>query len=112
MGFDLYLRLLEEAVAEAKGETALAPIRCEMNLGLDLAVPADYIEDQNQRLALYRELSLASGAGDVARIASDLSDRFGPAPPVVSRMLDAVRLRLQAERLAIRSVAGRATASS
>jgi transcription-repair coupling factor (superfamily II helicase) len=104
VGFDLYLRLLEEAVSEAKGEAALAPIRCEMNLGMDLAVPADYIEDQNQRLTLYREISLASGAGDVARIASDLSDRFGPAPPVVSRMLDAVRLRLKAERLSIRSV--------
>ena len=105
VGFDLYLRLLEEAVAEAKGEVALAPIRCEMNLGLDLAVPSDYIEDQNQRLALYRDLSLASGAEDVVRVASDLADRFGPAPPVVSRMLEAVRLRLQAERLAIRSVA-------
>ena len=105
VGFDLYLRLLEEAVAEAKGEVALAPIRCEMSLGLDLAVPADYIEDQNQRLALYRDLSLASGAEDVVRVASDLTDRFGPAPPVVSRMLEAVRLRLQAERLAIRSVA-------
>ena len=105
VGFDLYLRLLEEAVSEAKGETALAPIRCEMNLGMDLAVPADYIEDQNQRLTLYREISLTSGAQDVARIASDLSDRFGPAPPVVSRMLDAVRLRLKAERLSIRSVA-------
>ncbi|OYW05834.1 MAG: hypothetical protein B7X11_01610, partial [Acidobacteria bacterium 37-65-4] len=105
VGFDLYLRLLEEAVSEAKGETALAPVRCEMNLGMDLAVPADYIEDQNQRLTLYRELSLASCAQDVAHIASDLSDRFGPAPAVVSRMLDAVRLRLRAERLSIRSAA-------
>ncbi len=105
VGFDLYLRLLEEAVAEAKGETALAPVRCEMNLALDLSVPEDYIEDQNQRLALYRELSLAGDAQDVARIAADLSDRFGPAPSVVSRMLDAVRLRLRAERHAIRSAA-------
>ena len=105
VGFDLYLRLLEEAVAEAKGETALAPVRCEMNLGMDLAVPAEYIEDQNQRLTLYRELSLVAVAQDVARIAADLSDRFGPAPAVVSRMLDAVRLRLRAERLAIRSAA-------
>ncbi len=105
VGFDLYLRLLEEAVAEAKGEPVLAPVRCEMNLGMDLAIPADYIEDQNLRLAFYRDLSMAAGANDVARVASDLSDRFGPAPPVVSTMLEAVRLRLQAERLAIRSMA-------
>jgi transcription-repair coupling factor (superfamily II helicase) len=105
VGFDLYMRMLEEAVAEAKGETPAAVERCETHLGLDLSVPSSYMEDVNQRLAFYREISLAFSEGDLDRIASDVSDRFGPMPEAVAQMFEAVRLRLRAERLMIRSIA-------
>jgi len=104
VGYELYLRMLEEAVAEAKGEAAAPVSRCEMRLGLDLSVPMEYMEDMNQRLALYRDLSLAMAEAEVERVAAATQDRFGPAPPVVTRMFDAVRLRIRAERLLVRSV--------
>jgi transcription-repair coupling factor (superfamily II helicase) len=104
VGFELYLRMLEEAVSEAKGEPLAPVLRCEMNLGLDLSVPVEYMEDMNQRLAFYREVSLALTEAEVERVASSARDRFGPLPPRVSRMLDAVKLRLKAESLQVRSV--------
>ena len=105
VGFELYLRMLEEAVSEAKGEPLAPVLRCEMNLGLDLSVPVEYMEDMNQRLAFYREVSLALTEAEVERVASSVRDRFGPPPERVARMLDAVKLRLKAERLQVRSVA-------
>ena len=107
VGFELYLRMLEEAVSEAKGEAVAPVVRCELNLGLDLAVPVEYMEEMHQRLEFYRKLSLAATEAEVDRVAEELQDRFGPAPDKVLAMLEAVRLRLRAERLGIRSVAAR-----
>lgn len=104
VGFELYMRMLEEAVAEAKGEAPAAVARCETHLGLDLSVPSAYMEDVNQRLAFYRQLSLASSEKDLERITADVTDRFGPMPEAVSQMFAAVGLRLRAERLLIRSI--------
>jgi transcription-repair coupling factor (superfamily II helicase) len=105
VGFELYLRMLEEAVSEAKGEPTAQVLRCEMNLGLDLSVPMEYMEDMNQRLAFYRDLSLAQRVEEVDRVASTTLDRFGAAPPAVARILDAVKLRIRAEHLFIHSIA-------
>jgi transcription-repair coupling factor (superfamily II helicase) len=104
VGFEMYLRMLEEAVSEAKGETPVMAARCETSLGLDLSVPASYMEDVNQRLTFYRQLSLAAREKDVERVSEETQDRFGPLPEAVSRMIEAVRLRIRAERLLIRSV--------
>jgi transcription-repair coupling factor (superfamily II helicase) len=98
VGFELYLRMLEEAVEEFRGEAPRLIHRCEMNLGLELSIPMEYIEEVNQRLCAYRDLSLAVNGADVDAVERDLQDRFGTPPGPVRRMLDAVRLRILAER--------------
>jgi len=105
VGFELYMRMLEEAVGEMKGEARGPLLRCELNLGLDLSVPMEYMEEVNQRLAFYRELSLVGREEDVDRIASDTADRFGPPPPAVAGLLEAARLRARSERVGLRSAA-------
>ncbi|MEW5765165.1 MAG: transcription-repair coupling factor [Acidobacteriota bacterium] len=107
VGFDLYQRLLEEAVAEARGERPLSAVRCEIGLGLDLSVPMEYMGELNQRLAFYRELSMASSAGELGRVAAAAEDRYGPMPPEVKRMVEMTRLRLWAEGLGRRSITRR-----
>ncbi len=105
VGFELYLRMLEEAVAEAKGEAPASVARCEMNLGLDLSIPMEYMEEMNQRLSFYRELSLASTVEEVDRIASEVADRFGPLPDEVADLAASVRLRIKAEGMYVKTVA-------
>ncbi len=105
VGFELYMRMLEEAVADLKGEARGPLFRCELNLGLDLSVPMEYMEEVNQRLAFYRELSLVGREDDVDRIAADTADRFGPPPPAVLGLIEAARLRARAERCGVRSAA-------
>ncbi len=107
VGFELYTRMLEEAVAEARGRSRPIVNRCELSLGLDLSVPVEYMEGMNQRLSFYRELSLASSEEGVEKIAERTEDRFGPVPVGVRRMLDMVKLRIKAENLAIKTIAVR-----
>jgi transcription-repair coupling factor (superfamily II helicase) len=104
VGFELYMRLLEEAVAEARGEVRGPKVRCDFNLGLDLSVPLEYMEEVNQRLAFYRELSLAASEDEVDRIAAANEDRFGPLPGGVLALLQAAKLKLRAERCQVRKV--------
>ncbi len=105
VGFELYMRLLEDAVAEARGEARGPRERCDFSLGLDLSVPLEYMEEVNQRLAFYRELSLAAGEEEVSRLAAATEDRFGPLPDAVQTLLHAAKLRLKAERCQVRKVA-------
>ncbi len=104
VGFEMYMHMLEEAVAAAKGEPLAHAVRCEMNLGLDLSVPVDYMEEVNERLSFYRSLSLAGREDEVNRLAEETADRFGPLPLPVERLMRAARLRIQAERIGIRLV--------
>lgn len=98
VGFELYLRMLEEAVEESRGEVPRPARRCEMSLGLEVSIPMEYIGEVTQRLCAYRDLSLAVNACEVDAVERDLQDRYGTPPGSVRRMLDAVRLRILAER--------------
>src|SRR3989449_1985054 len=78
VGFDVYVRMLEETVRELKGEEAPLEIHSALNLGLDIRIPPEYIGDENQRLRVYKRIA---GAGEpTARdsIEKELEDRYGP----------------------------------
>ena len=84
MGFDTYVRLLEETVRELKGEEVPLEIHATLNLGLDIRIPADYIADENQRLRSYKRIADVKDDEQAARIREELSDRYGPVPEEVS----------------------------
>lgn len=102
VGFDLYHRLLEEAVADARGVPRRS--RCAMNLRFRLRIPADYLEDERQRMWLYKRCSSAAAEEDLERLATEARDRFGPAPAELELLFEHVRLRLQAEALGYAAV--------
>jgi transcription-repair coupling factor (superfamily II helicase) len=62
VGFDTYVRLLDETVRELKGEEVVPEIHSALNLGLDIRIPPDYIADENQRLRAYRQIANATDA--------------------------------------------------
>jgi transcription-repair coupling factor (superfamily II helicase) len=111
VGFDLYLKLLEEAVRELRGEAVEDEVDPVVTVDAAAYLPEDYVAEAAQRLALYKRLAGVRTAAEVEDARRELRDRFGPLPEAAARLLDVVTLRLHAkalrlERLEVR--AGRA----
>jgi transcription-repair coupling factor (superfamily II helicase) len=104
VGFDMYVRLLEETVREIKGEEVLPEIHSTLNLGLDIRIPPDYISDENQRLRAYRQIASAADEAAREKTGKELEDRYGPLPDAVSNLLDYSALKTLAEKLGIEVV--------
>ena len=109
VGFDMYVRLLEETVRELKGEEVPAEIHSSLNLGLDMRIPADYIADENQRLRAYRQIANAGTPADRERVEKELEDRYGPVPDAVRNLLEYSGLKTTAEKLGIEAIDRRHT---
>lgn len=104
VGFDLYVEMLEKAVAELKGIEAAEEIEPSIRLHLPAFVPEEYVEDLTVRLSLYRRIANARSLDDLAGIAAELRDRFGPLPPEVAGLLRIMGLKIGARRLLITNV--------
>ncbi|HWB67679.1 MAG TPA: transcription-repair coupling factor [Mycobacteriales bacterium] len=105
VGFDLYVRLVGEAVAEFKGEPAetLAEVRIE--LPVDAHLPHDYVTAERLRLDAYRRLAAAQTEADIAAVRAELRDRYGQPPPAVDNLLAVAAFRVFARSLGITEVA-------
>jgi transcription-repair coupling factor (superfamily II helicase) len=104
VGFDLYCRLLERAVAERKGEAVASERHVTLNLGVDIRIPTEYIESENLRLRIYKRIAEVSNEEQREEVWRELQDRFGPPPPGAANLLDYAVLKAQAERLAVNSI--------
>ena len=109
VGFDLYSRLLAEAVETRKASRenrapVLVPQQAVVDLPLEAHLPDDYVADEAQKLELYRRLANARTQVDVAAFRQEVVDRFGPMPPPVQRLAEVAELRLAAEAVGIASI--------
>jgi transcription-repair coupling factor (superfamily II helicase) len=104
VGFDTYVRLLDETVRELKGEEVVAEIHSALNLGLDIRIPPEYISDENQRLRAYRQIANAADATARDRAEKELEDRYGPVPDAVRNLLAYSELKTLAERIGIEAI--------
>jgi transcription-repair coupling factor (superfamily II helicase) len=109
VGFDLYTRLLAEAVEEQKAEFEDRPAVVErpgatVDLPVDAHLPDSYVPETAQKLELYRRLGRVRTAGELAAFRQELADRFGPPPQPVLRLLEVVELRMAAESAGIASI--------
>jgi transcription-repair coupling factor (superfamily II helicase) len=109
IGFDLYSRMLAEAVEERKAAfEGRAPIVEAPSAMIDLPVeaflPDDYVPDEAQKLELYRKLARARTAGDLAAFRQEAIDRFGPLPAPVLKLVEVAELRLAAEGADVASI--------
>jgi transcription-repair coupling factor (superfamily II helicase) len=109
VGFDLYSRLLGEAVEERKALREDRPVRIErpqavVDLPVEAHLPDDYVPEEAQKLELYRRLARARTGGDLAAFRQELLDRFGPMPQPVVRLVEVAELRLTAEAAGVASM--------
>jgi transcription-repair coupling factor (superfamily II helicase) len=109
VGFDTYIRLMEETVRELKGEEVPIEIHSSLNLGLDIRIPTDYIADENQRLRAYRQMANAADAAGREKVSKELEDRYGPVPDAVKNLLQYSELKTLAEKLGIELIDRRHT---
>jgi transcription-repair coupling factor (superfamily II helicase) len=104
VGFDMYLKLLEETVHELKGEELPLEVRTSMNLGLDIRIPTEYIIEEHQRLRAYKRIAEATDRDKAELIWAELKDRYGPPPEAVSSLIEFSVLKSLAQRLGIESI--------
>jgi transcription-repair coupling factor (superfamily II helicase) len=104
LGFEMYMKLLEETVRELKGEELEDDVRATVNLRVDLRIDADYVPDMNQRLMLYRKVAAARREEDIDRVLEEAADRYGPWPDSVLNLADYGRIRVMADRLDIDTI--------
>jgi transcription-repair coupling factor len=104
VGFDLYCRLLDEAIREARGEIVEEPRDPTLELGVNALLPPAYITDERERMATYRRLAAAREPDEVEAIAADMAEHYGPYPADVEALLDAVRLRLAAKQVGVTGI--------
>jgi transcription-repair coupling factor (superfamily II helicase) len=104
VGFDLYVRLVGEAVAEYRGEddTKVPDVRVE--LPVDAHIPHDYVASERLRLEAYRRLSEAADEAAVEAIREELDDRYGEPPGPVRNLLEVARFRTQARRAGLSEI--------
>jgi transcription-repair coupling factor (superfamily II helicase) len=106
VGYDLYVRMVAEAVAELKGEAVSAPVEATVDLPVDAYLPADYVAREDLRLEAYRRLAGASDPDEVDDVAEEWRDRFGPLPAPAVALVSVARLRTRAASLGVREVTG------
>ncbi|MFZ5646224.1 MAG: transcription-repair coupling factor [Bacillota bacterium] len=105
VGFDLYCRLLEEAVREARGEEHLGPVETAIELPVDGYIPDSFIPDTNQKVEIYRRMAGFRDESLIEDLAEEMVDRFGDVPAPVERLLRVARIRIVAGNLRIKNIA-------
>ncbi len=104
VGFEMYIQLLERAVRDLKGEVAPPETKVQINLGVDIRIPEEYIADFGERLVLYKEIASAPDAATLDRIRARVRDLYGDPPPQADRLLALAALRIDADALGARSI--------
>ena len=110
VGFDLYTRLIEEAVRELRGDRASAPARpvpVSLELAVNAYIPDDFIGDRVLKMNFYQRLANLQRPEQVESMAAEMTDRFGPLPGPVANLLALVRLKTEAALLGYESLAAR-----
>jgi transcription-repair coupling factor (superfamily II helicase) len=104
VGYDTYVRLLEEAVRELKGEEVPLEIHATLNLSLDIRIPPSYISDEAQRLRSYKRIADVKDEEQGKRVLDELADRYGPVPEELTNLVHFSILKSLAERVGVESV--------
>jgi len=104
VGFNLYSRLLRDAVRRAKGEIVEEEIEAAIDVKIDAYIPDQYVADNDMKIDIYKRIRDARTVDEVQELASELRDRFGPVPREVEALLEVQALRLVCQAAGVRRV--------
>ena len=104
VGYDLYLKLLEEAVLEERGEEKKIEAECSADLTLNANIPERYISSPEQRMDLYRRIAAIRTNDDASDLMDELIDRYGEPPRPVLALLDVALLRAAAAKAGVSDI--------
>jgi transcription-repair coupling factor (superfamily II helicase) len=104
VGFEMYVRLLEEAAKELRGVPSAETVEVRIDLPVNAYLPTSYIDREPLRLAAYRRIAESIVVSDVDDAADELRDRFGPLPAPAVALLDVARLRSEARAVGITAI--------
>lgn len=102
VGYDMFLQLMENAVARLKGEPLETPLQPEINLGLSAFVPEAFVADIDQRLSIYRRLSKMETIKEVMDFKTELTDRFGSLPAEGTHLIFKIIVKILAAKAGVR----------
>jgi len=101
VGFDLFCQMLEEAVHELRGEPVVHEVDPELSFDVEALLPEDYVADVGVRLSLYKRLARADNEQEVADLAAEMEDRFGPPPSEAKKFVHLMRIKTELRRLRV-----------
>lgn len=105
VGYDLYLKLLGEAVNEEQGKTELLPAtECVIDIRLHAHIPESYIQNLSQRIDIYKKIASVQTEEDMLDVTDELIDRFGDPPASVKGLIDVALMRNTASSLGIKEI--------
>ena len=111
VGYDMYLKLLSEAVAAQRGEPApQQPAECMVDIRVGAHIPEEYIENLSQRIDIYKKIAAIQTQEDAMDLLDELIDRFGEPPQAVKGLVDVALVRNTAALMGIREISQRGEA--
>ncbi|HEX8487177.1 MAG TPA: transcription-repair coupling factor, partial [Propionibacteriaceae bacterium] len=104
VGFDLYIRLVGEAVAEYRGDSTEPEPEMRIELSVAAHLPTDYIESERLRLEMYKRIAEVRSDADIAAVLGELTDRYGQPPEEVVNLMEVAKFRLVARAAGVTEV--------
>jgi transcription-repair coupling factor (superfamily II helicase) len=104
VGFDLYVRMIGEAVSELKGEGPAERPEVRIELPVDAHIPHPYVPGERLRLEAYTRIAAIDSEADIAAVLAELTDRYGPPPEAVTNLLAVARLRAKARHAGLTDI--------
>jgi transcription-repair coupling factor (superfamily II helicase) len=98
VGYDMFLKLMQNAIADLKGQPIPEQIEPEINLSISAFLPESYISDLDQRLIAYRRLARMTEIREIGEFQSELIDRYGKLPDEANNLLSKIALKLLAKK--------------
>ena len=104
IGYDLYVKFLNETIKRLRGEKVEETIDTSIELSVDGYIPLNYIEDEEQKIEVYKKIAVIKNMEDYRELVDELIDRFGDIPKEVENLLDISYIKNTASRLNIKSI--------
>jgi transcription-repair coupling factor (superfamily II helicase) len=101
VGLELFCQMLEEATRQLRGEEVVHDVDPDLHFDVDALIPDSYVDEVGVRLSLYKRLASASDESLVMHLATEMEDRFGPAPPEAVRLVELMRIKVELRRLKV-----------